>query len=239
MLLSGFILGLIGSLHCIGMCGPIAFMLPIGRNTPPLTKGLYITLYHIGRLLAYGLIGVVFGFIGKGLSLFGWQQALSISIGALMIISVASHYFVRFKSLRLLPVQTWVQRLKNTLGAQFKRKSPDTFLTTGFLNGFLPCGMIYIAVLGTLSFGNIGLSGLYLILFGLGTVPLMTLAAYLGTSLQLQSQQRLQKLIPIVVVLIGMLFIIRGLGLGIPYLSPDIPNLTTVVNANFNCSVPK
>ena len=87
MLTTALVLGLLGSLHCVGMCGPIAFMLPLNRQDRFRQWG-QLTLYHGGRLMAYGIIGLVFGLIGKGLYLFGFQQKLSIALGVLMILLV-------------------------------------------------------------------------------------------------------------------------------------------------------
>lgn len=219
MLWSALIFGLLGSFHCVGMCGPIAFMLPVDRSNS-IKKVSQITTYHIGRLLAYALIGLFFGMVGKSLYIFGIQQQLSIIIGVLMIIVV------------LIPVQTFnkynfskplysvISKVKSSLGKALKKKTADTFLTIGFLNGFLPCGLVYMAVFASLTMSNAFESSLYMMLFGLGTIPLMTTAIYLGKFLNTTVKQRIQKAIPIFVVIIGLLFIIRGLGLGIPYLSP-------------------
>ncbi|HLV13999.1 MAG TPA: sulfite exporter TauE/SafE family protein, partial [Xanthomarina sp.] len=87
MLWSALALGLLGSFHCVGMCGPIAFMLPVDRSHS-VKKIAQISTYHFGRLLAYSIIGLVFGLVGKGLYLFGIQQQLSIAIGVLMIVVI-------------------------------------------------------------------------------------------------------------------------------------------------------
>jgi len=228
MLLSAFILGLMGSLHCVGMCGPIAFMLPVDR-TNNFKKGGQIALYHLGRLLAYGSIGLLFGLLGKGLYVFGLQQKLSIGIGLVMI------------ALALLPLGKWthfnpakpvyriLSQLKSKLGKELSKKTADTFLTIGFLNGFLPCGMVYMALFGAVAMGNAPQGGLYMVLFGLGTVPLMTTAIYFSGLLKGVTRQRVNQLIPIFVVIIGTLFILRGLGLGIPYISPK-PAVVMVTN---------
>ena len=103
-------------------------------------------------------------------------------------------------------------------------------VTIGYLNGLLPCGLVYMAIFGALATGNAWEGSLYMALFGLGTVPLMTTAIYLGNFLTKTIKQRVLKLIPAFVVVIGLLFIIRGLGLGIPYLSPS--NMVTVEQAS-------
>lgn len=135
MLASAFVLGLLGSFHCIGMCGPIAFMLPVDR-TNAVKKASQITIYHIGRLLAYSLIGLVFGLIGKSLYLFGFQQQLSIVIGILMIVLVLVPQNKLNKYNISKPIYRLISKVKSALGSALKRKTADTFLTIGFLNGF-------------------------------------------------------------------------------------------------------
>lgn len=219
MLLSAMVLGLMGSLHCVGMCGPIAFMLPVDRENE-FKKASQVFLYHFGRLLAYGIFGLLFGLLGKGLYIFGMQQQLSVIIGILMvaIVLIPARIFKRHNFSK--PVYKLISKVKNRLGQELRKKTPDTFLTIGFLNGFLPCGLVYMALFGAIAMGSAAEGGLYMILFGLGTVPLMTAAIYFSGLLKGVVKRKVQKLIPIFVVVIGVLFILRGLGLGIPYLSP-------------------
>ena len=220
MLFTALIFGLLGSFHCVGMCGPIAFMLPVSRDNE-IKKFFQIFLYHAGRLLAYSSIGLAFGIVGKSLNLFGFQQQVSIIIGVLMI-AVILLPAAKFQKYNFsLPLYKVIGKIKSSLGAALKKKSPDTFFTIGFLNGFLPCGLVYMAVFGAIATGSMIQSGLYMLLFGLGTIPLMTTAVYFGGMLNGIMRQRIRKLIPIAVVVIGVLFILRGLGLGIPYVSPS------------------
>ena len=232
MLGSAIILGLMGSLHCVGMCGPIAFMLPVDRSNN-FKKFSQIFIYHLGRLSAYGIIGFVFGLLGKGLYLFGVQQKLSITIGILMIMVVLLPYSTFAKYNFSKPVYKVIAKVKSNLGSALKKKTPDTFLTIGFLNGFLPCGLVYMALFGAIAMGNAAEGGLYMVLFGMGTIPLMTTAIYFGNFLNSGLRQKVQKLIPVIVVLIGVLFILRGLGLGIPYISPA--PVTEMVSAEMSC----
>lgn len=219
MLWSAVILGLLGSFHCVGMCGPIAFMLPVDRSNST-KKGFQIFSYHFGRLLAYSLIGLIFGWVGKGLYIFGIQQQLSIAIGILMIaiVLIPVQTFNKYNFSK--PIYKLISKVKSSLGQALKKKTADTFLTIGFLNGFLPCGLVYMAVIASLATQNALQSSLYMFLFGLGTIPLMTTAIYIGKFLNSNIKQRIQKAIPVFVIIIGALFIIRGMGLGIPYLSP-------------------
>jgi len=219
MLWSALIFGLLGSFHCVGMCGPIAFMLPVDRSNS-FRKVSQIFIYHFGRLLAYSLIGLFFGLVGKSLYIFGIQQQLSIAIGALMILVVLipTQAFNKYNFSK--PIYKLISKVKSSLGKALKKKTPDTFLTIGFLNGFLPCGLVYMAVFASMTMQNAFQGSLYMALFGLGTIPLMTTAIYLGKFLNTSIKQRIQKAVPVFVVIIGVLFILRGLGLGIPYVSP-------------------
>jgi sulfite exporter TauE/SafE len=219
MLVSALILGLLGSLHCVGMCGPIAFMLPVDRSNS-FKKVSQIAVYHLGRLISYSIIGLIFGLVGKSLYIFGIQQQLSIIIGVLMIIIVLLPHKIIGKYNLSKPVYKLISKVKTSLGKALKKKTADTFLTIGFLNGFLPCGLVYMAVFGAVATGSLLEGSLYMVLFGLGTIPLMTSAIYLGKFLNSAVKQRIQKAIPVFVVAIGILFILRGLGLGIPYISP-------------------
>ncbi len=219
MLWSAIIFGLLGSFHCVGMCGPIAFMLPVNR-TNSIKKVAQISVYHLGRLLAYSLMGLFFGMVGKSLYIFGIQQQLSIVIGIVMIIAVLIPYST-FSTYNLSkPLFKIISKVKSGLGQAMHKKTADTFLTIGFLNGFLPCGLVYMAIFGAMATGNVLQGSLYMFLFGLGTIPLMTTAIYLGKFLNLKLRQRIRQAVPVFVVIIGILFILRGLGLGIPYISP-------------------
>lgn len=220
MLVTAFVLGFLGSLHCIGMCGPIAFMLPVNRSNS-YKKISQIAIYHFGRLIAYSLIGLFFGLIGKSLYIFNIQQQLSIIIGVLMIVLVLIPYKTIGKYNLSKPLQRIISKVKSNLGQALKKKTADTFLTIGFLNGFLPCGLVYMAVFGAVATGSLVSGSLYMLLFGIGTIPLMTTAIYIGKFLNRTVKQRIQNAIPIFVVIIGVLFILRGLGLGIPYISPE------------------
>ena len=232
MLYTALLLGIISSLHCIGMCGPIAMMLPVDRTNPS-RKALQILVYHLGRLTAYGLLGLVFGLLGRGFYLAGMQQHLSITVGVLMIVVVVVPEKVLARYNFSKPVYKIIAAIKSHLGQQFKRKSVDALFTIGLLNGFLPCGMVYAALFGALAMPNLMSSMSYMFLYGLGTVPLMSAVVYMSQWISQPVRQRIQKLIPVVAVFVGLLFIVRGLGLGIPYVSPS--NMHLYVQAQANC----
>jgi len=232
MLYTALIFGLLSSFHCIGMCGPIAMMLPVDRNNPA-KKVTQIITYHLGRIAAYASIGFIFGLLGKGFFMAGMQQKLSVIIGILMIaaIVIPERTFANYNFSK--PIFRGISKLKQVLGNQFKKKSYQSLFTIGLLNGFLPCGMVYVALFGAIAMQSSGLGVLYMILFGLGTVPLMSSVVYINSFLNLATRNKIQKAIPYVVVVIGLLFILRGLGLGIPYVSPSTMSL--FVQANPDC----
>ncbi len=232
MLYTALLFGLFGSFHCIGMCGPIAFMLPVDRIQK--VRGIWqTTLYHLGRIFSYALIGALFGLLGKGFYFFGLQQQISIGVGLVMILSiVAPKLFSKFSISK--SIYRFTSSIKNRLGQSLKRKESSTFFTIGFLNGLLPCGLVYMAMIASLTSSTIIEGILYMVLFGLGTVPLMSAVVILGNLTNYINRQKIQKVIPFVVVIIGCVFVLRGLGLGIPYLSPE-PILMDVVDATKSC----
>ncbi len=201
------------------MCGPIAFVLPVNKNSK-LQTAFGTALYHLGRILSYAMIGLLFGFLGKGLYLAGFQQRLSILIGMVMIIIVLvpTKFLNKFHLTR--PLYLIVGKVKSKLGLYLKKSSLKALFSIGFFNGFLPCGLVYMALLGAISTGDLLNGAAYMAVFGLGTIPLMTGAVYLGNFLKVSVRNKIQKAIPIFVIIIGLLFILRGLGLGIPYISP-------------------
>jgi len=220
MLWTALVLGLAGSFHCIGMCGPIAFVLPVDRSSK--SRMLYQTfLYHFGRVLSYSLIGLLFGLIGKGLYLAGFQQRLSILMGVIMIglIIVPISIFNKYNFSK--PLYRLIGQVKQKLGFYLNKKSNKALFSIGFFNGFLPCGLVYMALIGAISVGNETQGALYMALFGIGTIPMMTAAILLGNVVNISIRAKIQKIIPVFVVIIGLLFILRGLGLGIPYISPS------------------
>jgi uncharacterized protein len=232
MLYSAFIFGLISSLHCIGMCGPIAMMIPVDRVNPA-KKVTQIITYHLGRLSAYAAIGLIFGLVGKGFFLAGIQQRLSIFIGIAMIISIVTPERVLANYNFSKSVYRLISKIKSSLGKQFKNKSYQSLYTIGLLNGFLPCGMVYVALFGAIAMQSVPFGILYMVLFGLGTVPMMSSVTYLNSFMTLSFRNKVQKAIPYVGVAIGVLFILRGLGLGIPYISPA--NTSLFVQETPNC----
>jgi len=214
------------------MCGPIAVMLPVDHQNEA-KKVTQIITYHLGRLTAYASIGLIFGLLGRGFFMAGIQQKISILIGLAMIavVLIPEKTFVKYNFSK--PVYKVISKIKSSLGSQFKKKSYKSLFVIGLLNGFLPCGMVYVALFGAIAMQSASLGILYMLLYGLGTIPLMTIVVYIHSLLKLPFRNKIQKAIPYVAVFIGVLFILRGLGLGIPYLSPS--NMSLFVQQTPNC----
>jgi hypothetical protein len=214
------------------MCGPIAMMLPVDHKNPS-KKALQILIYHLGRLTSYSMLGLAFGLLGRGFYMAGIQQQLSIAVGVGMIVLAVVPEKILANYNFSKPVYRLITRMKSSLGAQFKRKTPDAFFTIGLFNGLLPCGLVYAALFGAIAMQNVTLGIAYMILYGLGTVPMMSAVVYVSSLLSMPFRKKLQTAVPIITVVIGVLFVLRGMGLDIAYISPS--NLNLFVQANANC----
>lgn len=234
-LFSGFIIGLLGSFHCVGMCGPIVLSLPGGL----FSKWSFIInrlLYNSGRIITYMMLGALFGLLGNRLNLFGLQQFISISIGVLILTGIlAGLYIKKFNSLSVLQIKI-VTGLKKVLKINFDKRSRSTFLFTGIINGILPCGFVYIGLSGALVTGEMTSGGVYMMMFGLGTIPLMLGLSLFGNFLSLKFRNILKKSIPVFAIILAVLFILRGLDLGIPFVSPSQIKSSETNNSQLQCN---
>jgi len=219
ILISALVLGLMGSFHCAGMCGPIAIALPLPGNSVP-RKILGGVLYNLGRTLTYGIMGAIFGLLGQGVQMIGFQQRISVIMGAVMIISVFFPSLFRNQYRMDKSLFAFVGKLKKALGKLFSVRSFSSLFFIGLLNGLLPCGLVYMALAGAIGTGEVVLGSLYMIMFGLGTIPMLLSIAIAGNLLNTAIRRKINRLIPVLVVVVGIFFVLRGLSLGIPYLSP-------------------
>ena len=218
-------LGLLGSIHCLGMCGPIAFALPVHQRSF-MGKLMGNLSYQFGRVTGYALIGLLFGFVGKALMLSGLQQRLSLVAGILMLLVVLFPKLLRKNTKFTSFIYKSTFKLKQLLGSYLKKQSFQALYVVGFLNAFLPCGLVYFALIGALATGNLGDSALYMAFFGMGTLPMMLSTMFAKDFMKLSFRNTIQKAMPYMLALMGVLFVLRGLGLGIPYISPSDGALT-------------
>jgi sulfite exporter TauE/SafE len=221
MLWSAFLIGLFGSFHCIGMCGPIALALPVQQDNR-FTLVFGRILYNVGRAITYAAIGVVFGLLGQSLSLAGFQQTISIIAGVLILLMVFLPTKYSQQLYLLKPAYGFTNFLKRKFGALLKKKSVTSVFFIGLLNGFLPCGLVYIAVAGAIASGGYIEGAAYMFIFGIGTLPIMLAVSLLGNFISLNVRKKVNKLIPAFMIVLACLFILRGMNLGIPYISPQL-----------------
>ncbi len=218
---SGFVIGLIGSLHCIGMCGPIALALPrAGGSKAAWVAGRAV--YNAGRIVTYAMMGIFFGAVGKTMALAGLQQTVSIVAGVLLLLAVILGTNARVRLSVVSLFTRPVQLLKDQLGPMLKKRGLTTLFLIGLLNGLLPCGLVYVALAGAAVSGSAAMGMATMAAFGLGTFPVMFAVSLSGGLLQSSFRHRFQKAIPVAVAVIAILFILRGMSLGIPYVSPDM-----------------
>lgn len=222
ILVGGFVLGFAGSLHCVGMCGPLSLALPTWHLTAPM-KLISMLVYQFGRISTYALLGLLFGLAGRGLYVAGIQQWFSVTIGAFILL-MAVLYFIRG---RLIHVPVFVKlyaAVSVLIGKLVKKNAGVTgFFLLGMANGLLPCGMVYIALAAALSFNKLAGSVGFMAMFGAGTLPAMMLVAYSAKAINPAAKKFFKQAIPFFITLTGVILIMRGLNLGIPFLSPQLP----------------
>ena len=213
-------LGLLGSFHCIGMCGPIALALPVHQYSA-FKKYVGIFLYNLGRVITYTFLGLVFGLLGQSFFLGGLQQVLSIVIGILLLLSVILTHTKKFSSKNLTFLYSFINSVKMQLGNLFNKKGLHFLFFIGLLNGLLPCGLVYLGIAGAIATGHFIHGAQFMFYFGLGTVPIMYAVAFLGQFISFKYRNHIRHARPVVVSIMAVMLIIRGLNLGIPYVSPE------------------
>ena len=212
MLWTAFVIGLIGSLHCAGMCGPIAVSIPGGRAG--MVRGAL--LYNLGRTFSYALLGLLIGLLGKAVFLAGLQSWLSVALGVFLIVVVLFSINVEQQLLHWVWVQKAYDTLKHSLAAFMRKSGWRAHFAIGLLNGFIPCGLVYMAIAGALTADGVLDSIFYMALFGLGTIPLMLALMLAGQRIGFRFRSQLRKLYPILLMLMAAIMIFRGLRIDLP-----------------------
>lgn len=232
LIIAAFTMGMIGSFHCVGMCGPLALSLPLNNNSNP-AKLLGGLMYNAGRIVTYSLFGLLFGIIGKSVALFGFQQWLSIILGTLILIFIVlpKRAGVLYNNNILLK---YFGKVRLAIGKLFSNQNYSSLFSIGLLNGLLPCGLVYMAAAAAVSTGDIGDSILFMAFFGLGTLPMMWGIAFFGNYVTISLRQRIRRVYPYLIILMACLLILRGMGLGIPYVSPKVDIEKKVIR---NCCI--
>lgn len=219
LIISALGLGFASGFHCIGMCGPIALSMGLTKNQKANFYLQNIT-YQLGRIFTYSILGAILGIIGQSFEFAGFQQYLTVAVGILLIVMAVSSFGGKDFAARIPFVSKALLKVKMQLGKILQRQDYKSRFATGLLNGFLPCGMVYMALTASLASGGIWQSALFMFLFGLGTFPFMFAVVFLGNFITTAFRVKILRVIPVMMICLGGLFVLRGLELGIPYVSP-------------------
>jgi hypothetical protein len=214
---TAFVLGLAGSLHCVGMCGPLVLALPVPDRRWPAFLGGRLA-YNAGRIVTYCLLGLGFGLLGQVFALAGIQQIVSIALGLVLLASL----LLSPRLVRGSPLNRVINWLKSRMAGLLRRRSLAALGVLGLLNGLLPCGLVYVACAGAVATGDLFKGAEYMAVFGAGTVPLLLAIGLSGSLIPVRIRLRLTKALPVIVGLLAALLILRGMSLGIPYVSPNL-----------------
>lgn len=219
VIIAGLSLGAVSSLHCVGMCGPLALALPVHHLSKP-QQLLSLFLYQFGRIITYSAFGLLFGLAGRTIYVAGFQQWFSIVMGIVVLLLVILYWVFKnplqpsaFKKL-FGAVQSYM------MNAFRSKKSSGGFLLLGIANGFLPCAMVYVAIAGALTTTQVSFGVLFMAMFGAGTLPAMMIIGYFGRMVSLPVRNMFRKSIPVLMTVMAIVLILRGMNLGIPFISP-------------------
>lgn len=229
MLFTALLIGFTGSFHCVGMCGPLAMALPMQASENKLAS---IALYLFGKTITYSLLGGLFGLFGGQLMIAGLQQAMSVSLGILLFVITLCMQFKKawfhqgfianWISLKLSPVFIKLLNTPNRYSA----------VVFGILNGLLPCGLVYMGVIGAIATGGAVKGMLFMALFGIGTMPLMLSFLLMAKQFSFSFKRTVQKAAPYLIMMMAVILIVRGFGLSIPFISPDLSGAAFIEKAH-------
>ncbi|MEN7546407.1 sulfite exporter TauE/SafE family protein [Rapidithrix thailandica] len=210
MVWTAFLLGMMGSFHCLGMCGPIALAIQ-GKTQNTWKLLIERLLYNLGRAFTYSLLGAIAGLIGQSLAfVLGYQLYITFLLGVFMLCVGLFAINPDHLLSRLPLIGSWMNWVRQQLGLYLKKAGFSTYFTIGMLNGFLPCGLVYMGLTGALASGN-ALNGMgYMFLFGLGTLPMMFSVAVAGKFVQLHIRNLVKKLYPVLFIAMGVFFMYRA-----------------------------
>ena len=236
LIVSAIALGFASGFHCIGMCGPIALSMGLTKKQ---AANFYLQnlTYQFGRIFTYSLLGGLLGIIGQGFEMAGFQKYLTVTAGVLLIIMAVFSFGGKDFASKIPFLSRFLYSVKMNLGKLLQKADYRSRFTTGLLNGFLPCGMVYMALTASLAGGGIWQGALYMALFGLGTLPFMFAIVLAGNLMNQAFRVKVLKAVPVIMIILGGLFILRGLELGIPYVSPKAEAMKIIKDPNgaVNC----
>ena len=210
-LVAGLIFGVIGSAHCVGMCGPL--VLTVGRTLrrPSLRAQLQHALaYHAGRVLTYALLGAAAGAVGQTLSGWGFGRALAIVAGLLLLLSaIGSVVPRRLRGVGAMPAAL-ATRACSAAGRWSRIHPVAGPMLAGAANGLLPCGLVYSALLTAAALGTAASAVGMMIGFGLGTIPALVALSAAAASQAFGIRSYLRRLTPVLLAVTAVILLVRG-----------------------------
>jgi uncharacterized protein len=210
------------------MCGPISLALPIAHYSR-LYQYFAGIIYHISRTVGYILLGLLIGFIGQNFIPAFLQNWLSIVIGIIIIIRVVYTKLLLVKNKPNLFV-AFEKFVKNAMLYALQKRGLFSYSILGIANAFLPCGVVYIAIAAAISFHNTLLSAVFMLGFGVGTIPLMLLLFFTGLQVKFEIKKYIKQLSPYALFFVGVLLVIRGLIYNNKLINEKTPILNHIIS---------
>jgi len=208
-LISALALGFLGSFHCAGMCGPLLLMMPLNNSS---TQSAIVgkIIYNTGRITSYVFMGFIFGIFGLTIALQGFQRELSIFTGCLIIIitlfTLSNKFFKSYKF-----TNYYMSHVRKYLKMLYSKKTFTSMFLIGALNGFLPCGFVYLALAGAAASASIYGGMTYMLLFGLGTFPMMMILTLATNFFGVKFSRFYSRVSPIIAIVLAGFLIFRGI----------------------------
>ena len=207
MLWSAFILGLLGSWHCVGMCGPIAMMVPGSKGK---NRVVAAGLYHFGKIMSYALIGSLFGLFTAFITSLKVQSWITISAGIFIGILAFAPTLLNYVERKGFKIFNGLINFKNKISKALNKNKAEYGFYIGFFNGFMPCGLVYIAAIGAMVQPSVIESVGYMVLFGLGTIPFLSLAIFTSGFIKERLRLHSSKVRTVAFIAISIFMIWKG-----------------------------
>ena len=203
-----FVAGLLGSAHCVGMCGGFVALLGVGSDRAVTPRQ---AAYFAGKTMTYAGFGALAGAVGFALDdvFGGLGGVVSLGLGAVMVLTGLAVCGVAWGGARV-PGGRVAAHLGPVVGRLVRSERPGALVALGAVNGLLPCGLVYGMLAVAASSGGAAQGALTMTVFGLGTVPALALVGTLGARMRPSRRVTMQRLAGVLVVVMGVLTIVRG-----------------------------
>lgn len=220
-LVAALTLGFLGSLHCIGMCGPLTLAVPSSASSR-WKFFLERLVFTAGRVTTYAVLGALLGMFGSKLFLAGVQQNISVILGITILVTIVLPLSLKSRLQKFSPLEKIYAVIKRRFSSLMKRRGSIALFLMGMMNGLLPCGLVYTALLGATAVADPGRSALFMSLFGVGTAPALIAVSLAGKLISLKFRPLFSRVVPFLSIALAIILILRGMNLGIPLVSPKV-----------------